>query len=280
MKSYIKLTISSCFILLFLNGNSDVFAQETNKRLPSMADEIANLTRLPLGEGTLLFENWILYSYQFNGKTRNAKIYYSDNNNAFCWSDDLNNTESFFFRESKSSTTITLIPRIKQGTELSPALMKAMGFTKEKQDDVVYNIEKKAKSSTIKEITCRAATTSIEGDEYTLWISDSKKIKRSERDMLGRGLRFWFSNQPETTAGFTANIEESWIPLGFNSPDVEFRVLDWGTEGSFSVVKDDFMINVPGIDLNTVARKYVEDLKRKKEKENEIENEVIPQNED
>ena len=245
-----------------------------------MADEIANLTRLPLGEGTLLFENWILYSFEFNGSTRKAKIYYSDNNNAFCWTDDLNNTESFFFRESINSTTITLIPRIKQGTELSPALMKAMGFTKKKEDDVSYKIEKKAKTSIIKEISCRAATTSIEDVEYTLWISDYKKIKRSERDMLGRGLRFWFSNQPETTAGTFANIEESWIPLGFNSPDVEFRVLDWGTEGTFSVVKDDFMINVPGVDLNTVARKYVEDLKKEKEKKSKIENEVVPQNED
>jgi len=272
MKSYLQFIISTCFLLFFLNGNSDTFAQEVKKLLPSMAEEIANLTRVPLGEGTLIFENWLIYSVEAKGKKRTAKIYYSDNHNTFCWSDDLNNTTSFFFRDSTHATTLTLIPKNKQGTELSPAMMKALGFTKEKRDKVIYKIEKEAASSTIKDLTCRAATSSFEDIEYTMWVADRKKIKRSERDMLGRGLRFWFSNQ-QRAALASANMKESWIPLGFNSDGYEFRVLDWGTEGSFSVVKDDFMINVPGLDLNAVAKKYVEDLNRKKE-------ESLPQNKD
>jgi cytochrome b involved in lipid metabolism len=237
-----------------------------------MAEEIANLTRVPLGEGTLVFENWLVYSVEAKGKKRTAKIYYSDNHNTFCWSDDLNNTKSFFYRDSTNATTLTLIPKNKQGTELSPAMMKAMGFTKEKGDKVIYKIEKEADTSMIKDHTCQAATTSFEDLEYTMWVADRKKIKRSEREMLGRGLRFWFSNQPRAALA-SANMKESWIPLGFNSDGYEFRVSDWGTEGSFSVVKDDFMINVPGLDLNAVAKKYVEDLNRKKE-------ESLHQNED
>jgi hypothetical protein len=274
MKSFLQFIISTCFLLLFLNGNLNTFAQEVDKRLPSMAEEIANLTRVPLGEGTLVFENWLVYSVETKGKKRTAKIYYSDTHNAFCWSDDLNHTKSFFFRDSTNATTLTLIPKNKQGTELSPAMMKAIGFTNEKRDDVIYKFDKEAATSTIKDLTCRAATTSFEDVEYTMWVAEKTKIKRSERDMLGRGLRFLFSNQPSVTALSSSKLKESWIPLGFNSDGYEFRVIDWGTEGSFSVVKDDFMINVPGLDLNAVAKKYVEDLKKKKEEES------VPQKED
>lgn len=272
MKPFLKFIISTCFLLFFLNGNSETFAQEINKLLPSMAEEIANLTRVPLGEGTLNFENWLVYSVEARGNKRTGKVYYSDNHNTFCWTDDLNNTKSFFFRDSTQATTLTLIPKNKQGTELSPAMMRAMGYTKEKQEPVIYKVEKDADESMIKDYTCHAATSSFEDLEYTMWVADKKKIKRSERKMLGRVLRFWFSNQP-TSALASANIKESWIPLGFNSEGYEFRVLDWGTEGSFSVIKDDYMINVPGLDLNAVAKKYVEDLKKKKE-------ESLPQNED
>jgi hypothetical protein len=38
------------------------------------------------------------------------------------------------------------------------------------------------------------------------------------------------------------------------------------------------MINVPGLDLNAVAKKYVEDLKKENEKKKEEES--LPQNED
>ena len=245
-----------------------------------MAEEIANLTRVPLGEGTLIFENWISFSIEAKGKKRNAKLYFSDDNTAFCWYDDLNNTKSFFFRETPNSPTLTLIPSIKQGTELSPAMMKAMGFTEENGDAVIYKIEKEAESSTIIEFTCKAATTSFEELEYTMWVADIKKIKRSERDMISRGLRFWFSNQSGTSARSAANIEESWIPLGFNFDGYEFRVLDWGTESTFSVVKDDLMINVPGLDLNAVAKKYVEDLNKEKESKMNKEKEDETQNED
>ena len=273
MKSNLQFIISTCFLLIFFNGNLDTFAQEVDKRLPSMAEEIANLTRVPLGEGTLVFKNWLVYSVETKGRKRTAKIYYSDTHNAYCWSDDLNHTKSFFFRDSTNATTLTLIPKNKQGTELSPAMMKAIGFTNEKRDDVIYKVNKEAATSTIKDLTCRAATTSFEDIEYTMWVADRKKIKRSEREILGRGLRFWLSNQPRITALSSSKLKESWIPLGFNSDEYEFRVLDWGTEGSFSVVKDDYMINVPGLDLNAVAKKYVEDL-------NKIKEESVPQNED
>jgi hypothetical protein len=279
MKSFLQFIISTCFLLLFLNGNINTYAQEVDKRLPSMVEEIANLTRVPLGEGTLVFEHWLVYSVETKGRKRTANIYYSDTHNAFCWSDDLSHTKSFFFRDSTNATTLTLIPKNKQGTELSPAMMKAIGFTNEKQDDVIYKVDKKAATSTIKDLTCRAATASFEDVAYTMWVADRKKIKRDEREMLGRGLRFWLSNQPRLTALSSAKLKESWIPLGFNSDGYEFRVLDWGTEGTFSVVKDDFMINVPGLDLNAVAKKYVEDLKKEKEKKEE-EKESLPQNED
>jgi len=272
MKVFLKFSISACFLLFLLNANSDTFAQDANKRPPSVADEVANLTRLPLGEGTLIFENWLVYSVNLKGKKRTAKIYYSDNHPTFCWTDDLNNTKSFFFRDSLNATTLTLIPKKKQGTELSPAMMKAMGFTKEKRDKVIYKLNKEAEYTLIKDHTCHAATSLFEDIEYTMWVADRKKIKRSERKMLGRGLRFWFSNQ-QSAAMSSGNMKESWIPLGFNFEGYEFRVLDWGTEGSFSVVKDDFMINVPGRDLKEVAKKYVEELNRKKE-------ESEPQNED
>lgn len=272
MKPFFKLIISTCFLLLFLNANAEAVAQEVNKLLPSMAEEIANLTRVPLGEGTLIFENWLVCSVENKGNKRTAKIYYSDNHTTVCWTDDLNNTKSFFYRDSTHATTLTLIPKNKQGTELSPAMMKAMGFSKEKQEDVFYNIDKAAATSTIKDFTCRAATASFQDIEYTMWVAERKKIKRSERKMLQRGVRFWLSNQSNAALA-SAIMKESWIPLGFNSDGYEFQVLDWGAEGSFSVVKDDFMINVPGLDLNAVAKKYVEDLKR-------IEKESVPQNED
>jgi len=159
-------------------------------------------------------------------------------------------------------------------------MMKAMGFTEEDGDAVIYKIEKGADSSTIIDFTCKAATTSFEELDYTMWVVDFKKIKRANRDMLSRGLRFWFSNRPGTSALSSANIEESWIPLGFNFDGYEFRVLDWGTESTFSLVKDDLMINVPGLDLNAVAKKYVEDLNREKESKMNKEKEDEPQNED
>jgi len=43
-------------------------------------------------------------------------------------------------------------------------------------------------------------------------------------------------------------------------------VLAWGTDSELSIIQDEMMVNVLGLDLNSVAKKYVEDIEKEKQK--------------
>jgi hypothetical protein len=261
-----KLYLIFVFSCLSVICSNILLAQEVDKRLPSMAEEIANLTRQPLGEGTLVFENWIQFTVEEKGRKRSGKLLFSDESTAFIWLEDLNNDKSYFFKSSDDATTITIVPSINQGTELSPAMMTALGYSGIDEEPVKYKMKKGAANVVINNTTCIAATTKHESVEYTMWVGGIKDFKRSDREMLRRGLGFWFKNQPGLTARSAALIEESWIPLGFNFDGYEFRVLAWGTDSELSIIQDEMMVNVLGLDLNSVAKKYVEDIEKEKQK--------------
>ncbi|MDG2363577.1 MAG: hypothetical protein P8L80_05690, partial [Flavobacteriales bacterium] len=61
------------FLFFFLSSLAQDSTNTQNKKLTSMAEEISNLTRKPLGEGTLKFENIIMYTVEENGKSRAGK---------------------------------------------------------------------------------------------------------------------------------------------------------------------------------------------------------------
>ncbi|PCJ82246.1 MAG: hypothetical protein COA49_01745 [Bacteroidetes bacterium] len=259
---------------------TDTLAQvEETKRLPSMADEIANLTRTQLGEGTINFENWIQFTVEERGRKRSGKLFMSDETDAFVWLDNINNDKSYFFKASDDSPILTLIPSIKQGTELSPAMMVALGYSNSESTPVHYSFVKGAPTETINDIICHKASTLFDGEEYLMFVGDETDVKRSEREMLLKGLTFWLRNQPHVPALSSAVIKEAWLPLGLKYEGYEFRVLDWGKDSEFTIIQDEYMINVPGLSLHQVAKEYVKNLEQEKEKEKEVKTEK-GQNED
>ena len=65
----------------------------------------------------------------------------------------------------------------------------------------------------------------------------------------------------------SAIINTGEFPLGFNFESYEFRVLEWGFGSDFVIALDKMMINIPGRDLNQVAKEYSEKLQREKQEQ-------------
>ena len=80
--------------------------------------------------------------------------------------------------------------------------------------------------------------------------------------MLERGIRLIFNNQTRSTFLSSAIVNDSWIPLGFNCDSYQLRIINWGTDGEFKIEQEDLMIKILGLDLNQVAKKYIDDLNK------------------
>ena len=253
------------FILVSFLAQEDANTQR--RQMPSMAEEISNLTRKPLGEGTLKFENFIMYTVEDRGNSRAGKIYFSENHEAVVWLEDLNRDKNLFFRATANSPIITITPSINQGAELSPEMMKAMGYYTNIEQGEVYIIDSENPLDTIANSECQAAIAMLEDTEHTMWVATKKSFKKAERIMLKRGLNLIFKNQTRTPFLSSAIIKESWIPLGYNYASYQFRVLNWGFNSDFIVEQETLMIKILGLDLKQVAKKYVEDLKKDVQKE-------------
>ena len=51
-------------------------------KLAELSEEIANLTRTPMGEGDLVLKNWIQYSIEERGRNRYGRIHFSSEDSA------------------------------------------------------------------------------------------------------------------------------------------------------------------------------------------------------
>jgi|TARA_B110000093_G_scaffold72321_1_gene78636 hypothetical protein len=264
----IVLLITS-FLFLFLSSLAQDSTATQNRNLPSMAEEISNLTRKPLGEGTLKFENFIMYTVEENEKSRAGKIYFSEDHEAVVWLEDLNHENNLFFRASQDSPIITITPSINQGAEISPKMMQALGYSVNIESTEVYIIDKKSPLDTIANSECQPAIAMLEESEHTMWVANKKSFKKPDRLMLERGLPLIFKNQTRTPFLSSAIIKSSWIPMGYNCDSYKFRILNWRLDGDFKLEQGEIMIKISGLDLKQVAKQYVEDL----EKENSLQKE-------
>lgn len=264
----IVLLITS-FLFFFLSSLAQDSTTTQNKKLPSMAEEISNLTRKPLGEGTLKFENFIMYTVEESGKSRAGKIYFSDNHEAVVWLEDLNHEKSLFFRASQDSPIITITPSINQGAEISPKMIKALGYSRDTESTEVYIIDKKSPLDTIANSECQPAISMLDESEHIMWVAAKKSFKKPDRLMLERGVSLIFNNQTRTPFLSSAIIKSSWIPMGYNCDSYKFRILNWRLDGDFKLEQGDIMIKILGLDLQQVAKQYLEDL----DKENNLQKE-------
>jgi hypothetical protein len=244
---------------------TDTTTTTKRKRVPNLMQEIANLTRTPLGEGDLRLKLWMQYTIEERGGTRSGRVYFSENDPAIAWIDNLSRPKSFFYRASPDSPIVTVVPSIKQGTQLSENMMVAMGFISEEIDPIEYTVNKDAATLDILGRECEGAVYSDASKPMTMWYCGKSEFKREERDVVWRGVGVWARNQTTIEPIKSALIEEGQFVLGFDKADYKFRVLDWGMDGDFVIALDEIMVNVPGRDLNQVAKEYVEDLERQKE---------------
>ena len=100
-----------------------------------------------------------------------------------------------------------------------------------------------------------------------MWTTDKSDLQKLDRKLLERGLEFWFRNQANKPFISSAIINTGEFPLGFNFESYEFRVLEWGFGSDFVIALDKMMINIPGRDLNQVAKEYSEKLEREKQEQ-------------
>ncbi len=254
----IVLLITS-FLSFFLSSLAQDSTTTQNKKLPSMAEEISNLTRKPLGDGTLKFENFIMYTVEESGKSRAGKIYFSDNHEAVVWLEDLNHEKSLFFRASQDSPIITITPSINQGAEISPKMIKALGYSRNTESTKVYIIDKKSPLDTIANSECQPAIAMLDESEHIMWVASKKSFKKPDRFMLERGISLIFNNQTRTPFLSSAIIKSSWIPMGYNCDSYEFRILNWRLDGDFKLEQGDIMIKILGL-KKTIFKKRI-DLK-------------------
>ena len=257
------------FLFFFLSPLAQDSTNTQNKKLPSMAEEISNLTRKPLGEGTLKFENIIMYTVEENGKSRAGKIYFSENHEAVVWLEDLNHEENLFFRASQDSPIITITPSINQGAEIAPKMIQALGYSRNIESTEVYIIDKRSPLDTIANSECQPAIAMVDESEHTMWVGAKKSFKKPDRLMLERGIGLIFKNQTRTPFLSSAIIKASWIPLGYNCDSYKFRILNWRLDGDFKLEQGDIMIKILGLDLQQVAKQYLED----RDKENSLQKE-------
>jgi len=252
------------FLFLFLSSLAQDSTATQKRFLPSMTEEISNLTRKPLGEGTLKFESFIMYTVEEKQKSRAGKIYFSENHEAVVWLEDLNHENNFFFRATQDSPIITITPSKNQGAEISPEMMQALGYSDNIESTEEYTVDKKSPESTIANSECQPAIAILDESKHTMWVASKKSFKKPDRLMLERGLRLIFKNQTRSPFLSSAITKESWIPLGYNCDSYKFRILNWGLDGEFKLEQEDIMIKILGLDLKQVAKQYVEDLEKEK----------------
>ena len=98
-------------------------------RLAKLNEEIANLTRTPLGEGDLILKDWVEFTVTERGKKRTGRMQFANNDTSFIWFDNIERSNSYFFRATNSSPINTIIPGVSQGTQLTDEMMVAMGYS-------------------------------------------------------------------------------------------------------------------------------------------------------
>lgn len=240
---------------------TDSTAQDTlsrNERLQMLANEIHNLTREPLGEGDLILDHWLDFSLTHKDQTQIGRIYFSATDSAFAWTEDITNAKSVMFRKHSNSTIYALTPGTGQGTTLTEELMTAMGYN-EIESRILYEADKKLDPELI---TGRECLPSVD-DSTTVWIAAKSEFKKTERFVVKRGVELWASNQTnyDQIRGFL--VAENDFALGFDYDGIEFRVIDFSTEGDFVLALDKISVNIPGMDLNTLAKKQAEEAAKK-----------------
>ena len=157
---------------------TDATAQDTlsrNERLQMLANEIHNLTREPLGEGDLILDHWIDFSFTHNGQTQIDEYTFPLLTVLLAWTEDITNSKSLMFRKHSNSTIYSLTPGTGQGTTLTEELMKAMGYD-EIETRILYEADKKLDPELI---TGRECLPSVD-DSTTVWIASKSEIKKSE----------------------------------------------------------------------------------------------------
>lgn len=257
----------------FSQTPSDSSDTKTRKRIPNLSEEIANLTRTALGEGDLRLELWMQYTVTENRRSRSGRIFFSDKDSAFAWTDDVTRPNSFFFKKSPTSPVLTIIPLSNKGNQLTDQVMEAMGFTNHTTPSIEYTSNKDSEETIILGRDCKASTYSGDNANYIMWSARKSDLQKRDRKLLERGLEFWFRNQASKPFISSAIINSGEFPLGYNFESYEFRILDWGFEGDFVLALDKMMINIPGRSLNQVAKEYSEKLESEKLEEEKLEKE-------
>ena len=254
-------------ILLSLLAFTQVWAQEETQqdsakhdRLKSLSLEIANLTRVPLGEGDLILKQWVQFTIEDRGRSRSGRIHFSKEDSTVVWLDDVNRN-SFFYRATPSSPIITVSTRANQGTELTQEMMLAMGFLRLDLDPTLFEITHDAPELEILGRTCKGANSEVSEemtDITTVWICEKNELRKEERRLINRAVEIWCSNQTAHTRIQSAQFDEGWNILGISEEGFEFKILDWGQDGDFVIALDQIMVNVPGRDIKQVAKEHYE----------------------
>lgn len=236
-------------------------AQDTltrNERLKMLADEIHNLTREPLGDGDLVLDHWIDFSLTSKRQTQIGRIYFSASDSAFAWTEDATNTKSVMFRKHLNSPIYAITPGTGYGTTLNEELMTAMGYD-ELNTFIRYESDKKLDSELI---TGRECFPSID-DSTTVWIAHKSELKKNERFVVKRGVELWASNATQYNQIRGYLVDENFFALGFDYDGKEFRVIDFGAEGDLVLALDKISVNIPGMDLNKLAKQQAEEAAKK-----------------
>ena len=256
MNYRILLVLVGSLAISHYSTSQDEKDQKDQKRdkLAELSEEIANLTRTPMGEGDLVLKNWIQYSIEERGRKRYGRIHFSSEDSAVVWFDDIDRPKSYFYRATPTSPIITVIPSINQGTQLTEEMMTTMGYSSEVLEPVVYELKDSADSKDIVARPCKGAVS----ENCTMWICPKSELKKDERRALKRGIVIWLSTLAGHSDLKAAVIEDSWNVLGFSEKGYEFEVFDWGFEDNFAVALDKIMVNIPGRTLNQVAKEYYE----------------------
>ena len=233
-------------------------------RLANLNAEIANLTRTPLGEEDLILKDWVVFTVTERGKTRTGRMQFATNDTSFIWFDNIERSNSYFFRASNSSPIITIIPGVSHGTQLTDEMMVAMGYSNDNLQATPYSILKDAPVMVILDRECTAATSELteeNTDVTTLWVCEKGDLKKSERELLRKAINAWCSNQTSHTRIKSATISEKWNVLGVDEDGFEFRIVEWGFESDMVIALDKIMINIPGRDIKQVAKEHYEKFK-------------------
>ena len=146
----------------------------------------------------------------------------------------------------------------------------AMGFLREDLAPTHYELLDEAPEIEILGRLCTAATSEVSEentDVTTFWVCKKGDLKKEERRMIKRAMDTWCSNQTAHNRIQSSQLQEDWNILGVSEEGFEFRILEWGEEGDFALALDQIMVNVPGRDLNQIAKEHYEKHMEESQKE-------------